>query len=376
MEGSNTGTSHIQYIEGICTIGIKPYGTIPFMIYDIVLTVLLTILFAFPLMSTGEVGNKQHRWIRWCLLRLRGEEAEVITQTPTPLPPFPQSSQVQVQHATSQSLSRSSPSQHFVEDIGMSVRPGELRCLAIRSIISSTVALTSSAINIIILTSNKGQEEATNCMRWCLADVLINCLAIFFVMRGRDEGWKKDTPMGRLSESIFGVVLGDKETDHNHKFVHGPNPSNMPNVGTETGANRISTLRPQRNAHVRSLPGCIISPISAVHRHPDSGTSQSTSIKQPSCPWTTSSASLPLPKRNGSTLDWHRHQRNEEADSPATSTASGSHLYQGLLAISDRRSMDLSQLRRHSITPESYSRTNRLSLHLPISNHGREFWKE
>lgn len=272
-----------EYPEGICMIGIKPYATIPFIIYDMVLTVLLTTMFTLPLISTGKRGQKKRWWSRCSFNRSRRAKKSFFTTPPIPLP----------------NLSGE------LEDLGIGAQPGDLRCLAIRSMVASSVALISSAINLIILTSHGGREEGMNCMRWCLADVVVNSLAVYFVMRGRDEGWKDSPPLGRPPESFLRAFWRERETDRSHSNTGGLGVSSLLKDANKIGRGRRMP-RGFKDTQVQSLPGHLTPSTAALSLNVAAAEAMYSNSewcppcckRQGSYPWATSSVSLPLPCRN------------------------------------------------------------------------------
>ncbi|KAG7095797.1 hypothetical protein E1B28_006497 [Marasmius oreades] len=60
-----------------------------------------------------------------------------------------------------------------------------IRSVAIRTLIASSAALTTSLVNIGVLTAAHGQQLGWVCLGSCGTDVILNALAIFWVTNGR-----------------------------------------------------------------------------------------------------------------------------------------------------------------------------------------------
>ncbi|KAF9260652.1 hypothetical protein L218DRAFT_932072 [Marasmius fiardii PR-910] len=60
----------------------------------------------------------------------------------------------------------------------------KLRSVAIRTLIASSVALTTSLVNIGVLTAEHGQQLGWVCLGSCGTDVILNALAVFWVTNG------------------------------------------------------------------------------------------------------------------------------------------------------------------------------------------------
>ncbi|KAI0047747.1 hypothetical protein FA95DRAFT_1189156 [Auriscalpium vulgare] len=69
-----------------------------------------------------------------------------------------------------------------------------VRRVAIRTLVASGVALTTSAINMIVLTVLKGQELGWVCLGSCGADVILNAVALFWVTGGKFTGTSTSGP--------------------------------------------------------------------------------------------------------------------------------------------------------------------------------------
>ncbi|KAJ7116060.1 hypothetical protein C8R44DRAFT_794047 [Mycena epipterygia] len=64
----------------------------------------------------------------------------------------------------------------------------KLKRVAIRTLLSSAVALTTSTINIVVLTVLKGHELGWVCLASCGTDVVLNALALFWVTGASRQG--------------------------------------------------------------------------------------------------------------------------------------------------------------------------------------------
>ncbi|KAJ6460509.1 hypothetical protein C8R45DRAFT_538904 [Mycena sanguinolenta] len=100
--------------DGACVIGLKPTASIPLLSYDLVINILLTLLFLWPLLKSSRKNIR-------------------------------------------------------------------LRRLAIRTLVAAGMALTTSTVNIAVLTLMHGRELGWLCLSSCGIDVIFNAAALFWV---------------------------------------------------------------------------------------------------------------------------------------------------------------------------------------------------
>ncbi|KIK71507.1 hypothetical protein GYMLUDRAFT_338617 [Collybiopsis luxurians FD-317 M1] len=62
-----------------------------------------------------------------------------------------------------------------------------LRLVAVRTLLAAGVALTTSTVNMLVLTLLHGQEQGWVCLGSCGADVIFNALAIFWITRNSGQ---------------------------------------------------------------------------------------------------------------------------------------------------------------------------------------------
>ncbi|KAJ7642698.1 hypothetical protein DFH06DRAFT_1477426 [Mycena polygramma] len=125
-----------------------------------------------------------------------------------------------------------------------------LKRVAIRTLLSSAVALTTSTVNIVVLTVLKGHELGWVCLASCGIDVILNAFALFWVTSASHQGTTTFSSCAecdrRLTETITdGVVLNI--TSKNGSVRHlSKGPESM---GSWTGGNRRSVPRPTERRH-------------------------------------------------------------------------------------------------------------------------------
>jgi hypothetical protein len=217
---------------GVCTIGVHLYGAIPLGIYDIGLTIVLTTMFVIPIVRSSGNGHETRLWSGKLVTKLKNRFIS------TAIPPIPMvktvpGSQVTVppsqlqlaslpdvvpvaSRSTTCSRERPSSSVHFDFEV---VHSRELRKLAVKSLLGSSAGLLASGVNLFVMISKRGQEEGSSCMRFCLVDVVVNALAVYAVMQGREPWWKMDDARGRPTESLPRGIWDDTEPEHGSTHV-------------------------------------------------------------------------------------------------------------------------------------------------------------
>ncbi|KAF9078373.1 hypothetical protein BDP27DRAFT_1309489 [Rhodocollybia butyracea] len=141
------GRIHFFDGEGICIIGLQRYSSFTLLAYDLLINVVLTVLFLWPVLRANLANPR-------------------------------------------------------------------LKSVAIRTLVASAVALTTSTVNILVLSLLHGHERGWVCLGSCGADVIFNALAIFWVTsRGSSEATSSqgNTRKDRRAPE-FTVTAGDSST--------------------------------------------------------------------------------------------------------------------------------------------------------------------
>nr|GAT44290.1 predicted protein [Mycena chlorophos] len=84
----------------------------------------------------------------------------------------------------------------------------QMRGVALRTLMAAGVALTTSTVNIAVLTLMKGRELGWVCLDSCGTDVIFNAAALFWVTSGRSHG-------GRTTMSVASSGGAARATDSN-----------------------------------------------------------------------------------------------------------------------------------------------------------------
>ncbi|KAF9650644.1 hypothetical protein BDM02DRAFT_3111949 [Thelephora ganbajun] len=75
-------------------------------------------------------------------------------------------------------------------------RNDTIKRVAVRTLISSFVALATSCVNVLVLILMYGRQRGWICLGSCSADVVVNALALFWVTDSRSERTAGPTPSG------------------------------------------------------------------------------------------------------------------------------------------------------------------------------------
>ncbi|KAF9078372.1 hypothetical protein BDP27DRAFT_1412370 [Rhodocollybia butyracea] len=110
------GRIHYLNSQGVCIIGLERYSSLTLLTYDLLVNIVLTALFLWPVLKANLVNPR-------------------------------------------------------------------LRSVAIRTLVASGVALTTSSVNMLVLAVLRGHERGWVCLGACGADVIFNALAIFWVTK-------------------------------------------------------------------------------------------------------------------------------------------------------------------------------------------------
>jgi hypothetical protein len=225
----------IYLIAQVCTIGFRLYGSIPVIIYETVLTVVLTSMFLLPILNSQGRGHE----IRLLACPITKKLFSPATQPKPASIHLPELTQRSDPHNTLSSVHRPiTPSTTHTHDDGdphfnflnpdqsldvpsswglelehQGLQSKELNQLAKRCLFGSLAGLIVSFANICVLASRNGREEGMECMRWCVADVVVNAVAIYAVIQGKEDWWwlrdrEGVRPDVSLPRGIWGV------TDH------------------------------------------------------------------------------------------------------------------------------------------------------------------
>ncbi|KAG8810241.1 hypothetical protein FRC19_004655 [Serendipita sp. 401] len=217
-QSTNNGFQHVQQ----CVIGLRLYGLIPLLVYDILVTISLTVMFVIPIAQSDGQGHSARR--KPSVLKLLRRKARRRTH-PITLPTNRRANELSLQpnyvelgdHRSEVRECAPTDDQSTVSDFELEdIQPASLRRLALRSLIACLVGLTASVLNLSILVANDGREEGTTCIRWWLADVVINAVMICAVMQGRDGWWSDDDENMPPTETLPLGVWGS-----NDKGTHG-----------------------------------------------------------------------------------------------------------------------------------------------------------
>ncbi|KAG8774833.1 hypothetical protein FRC16_004990, partial [Serendipita sp. 398] len=278
-QSTNNGIPSQQHVR-LCVIGLRLYGLIPLLVYDILVTISLTVMFVIPIaQSDGQVHSARRKPSVLKLLRRKARRRthQITLSTNRRANDLsPQPNYVELgDHRSEVGECVLTDDQSTVSDFELEdIQPASLRRLALRSLIACFVGLTTSVLNLSILVANDGREEGTTCIRWCLADVVINAVVICAVMQGRDGWWSDDDENMPPTETLPLGVWGS-----NDKGTHGASILGRPNEVSGEGrtgmspplcgesvtvpspaAQRVGPLRP-----ASPLPTCLIpSPIARV----------------------------------------------------------------------------------------------------------------
>lgn len=205
-------------VVGICSIGLGIYGTVPIVVYETIITVFLTIMFLHPIVASAGYGRRRsilprvfkrnpvpnqnpshltHLFKRLSSLFISTNLLSRLDDRKSPTIP-PLTADVVVA-----SVVVNGPELH---DRGS--QSDELKRLARRSLMWSLAGLSIAFTNIVTLVVSNGRREATACIRWCVADVVINAIAVFAVMSGKDEWRMRNIPINRPDVSLPHGIWG------------------------------------------------------------------------------------------------------------------------------------------------------------------------
>ncbi|KAJ3836250.1 hypothetical protein F5878DRAFT_272075 [Lentinula raphanica] len=120
--------------DGVCIIGLKQYSSLTLVVYDLILNIVLTLLFLWPVFKVNLMNPR-------------------------------------------------------------------LKAVATRTLLASAVALTTSTVNMLVLTLLKGHESGWVCLGSCGADVIFNALAVFWVTKRRGQSYNYPSSIGQVANN-------------------------------------------------------------------------------------------------------------------------------------------------------------------------------
>ncbi|KAG8814124.1 hypothetical protein FRC18_002110, partial [Serendipita sp. 400] len=241
-QSTNNGIPSQQHVQ-LCVIGLRLYGLIPLLVYDVFVTISLTAMFVIPIAQSDGQGHSARR--KPSVLKLLRRKARRRTR-PITLPTnrraddlSPQPNYIELgDHRSEVGEYAPTDDQSTVSDFELEdIQPASLRRLALRSLIACFVGLTTSVLNLSILVANDGREEGTTCIRWWLADVVINAVVTCAVMQGRDGWWSDDDENMPPTETLPLGVWGTSD-----KSTHGASIPGRQNDVSGEGRTGISPI--------------------------------------------------------------------------------------------------------------------------------------
>ncbi|KAF5345422.1 hypothetical protein D9757_013478 [Collybiopsis confluens] len=108
-----------------------------------------------------------------------------------------------------------------------------LKSVAVRTLIASAVALSSSSANTLGLAILKGREEGWLCLGSCSLDIICNASAVFWITRGSSQN---DESTNRLTQAPESRLESGRITSHRNPLA---------------GRSTIESIEMQRNHHAR-----------------------------------------------------------------------------------------------------------------------------
>ncbi|KAJ7782033.1 hypothetical protein DFH07DRAFT_1018109 [Mycena maculata] len=155
--------------------------------------------------------------------------------------------------------------------LGSDLSTPRLKMVAIRTLLSSAVALTTSTTNIVVLTVLKGHELGWVCLASCGTDVILNALALFWVTGASRQ--TNTTSMSiscvecdrRMETTPDGLILNisSKNTSARHlskgsEFMRSWETSNRNSIrnneGLDLGSRRHSLMKSMNLFRMGSVP--------------------------------------------------------------------------------------------------------------------------
>jgi len=115
-----------------------------------------------------------------------------------------------------------------------------IKRVATRTLIAAGVALTTSTINVVVLTVLKGQELGWICLGSCGSDVLFNALAIYWVTGNSGIAAKPSTVASALKDTPV------NSPDVKGRAVAFASPASPSNSKTSQWAEVVQSDRPKR----------------------------------------------------------------------------------------------------------------------------------
>ncbi|KAJ6577034.1 hypothetical protein DFH09DRAFT_1450653 [Mycena vulgaris] len=187
--------AHFRDGDGVCIIGLKPAASLPLIIFDLYINVLLTSLFLWPIFRFSNVNPK-------------------------------------------------------------------LKRVATRTLIASVAALSTSTVNIGLLTIFHGRQLGWLCLGSCGIDVVFNAAALFWVTSGQAQqtGIQTGTGPARQTDSAPSVSQASMAQRPEFKPFKLLRPKSSPRPPTEfqihvTTTSDVETSPPSRHVELESANG-------------------------------------------------------------------------------------------------------------------------
>ena len=261
------------FVVGICTVGLRVYGALPILVYETVITIVLTAMFIIPIATSGRARQRKP-WLQILSEKLKRfcnpsstpatpffNLTALFPNIEYPLPPLGNAISSTTTRRTTELPIRDTNDQ-FTSTIGLSSfgldtdtehQSLELRSLAKRSLVWSLAGLVVAFANIFLLALRGGEREGGMCIRWCVADVVINALAVFMVMGGKDEWCMRSASVQRPGMAHRDVRL---QGDYSSRMERGRRAI----IGLETSSLTAPVVRLSA-ASPEVLPDVSISPL-------------------------------------------------------------------------------------------------------------------
>ncbi|KAL0066873.1 hypothetical protein AAF712_006068 [Marasmius tenuissimus] len=132
----------------------------------------------------------------------------------------------------------------------------KIRLIALRTLIASSVALTTSLVNIGVLTHQRGHQLGWVCLGSCGTDVIINALAVFWVTKSSQESSHCCSQAIEIQHSSGFPRFRSRNSHLTIKFASGP-PRSAPSIPTYPpdygGDPAVTTVRPGLIPEIRTF---------------------------------------------------------------------------------------------------------------------------
>lgn len=131
-----------------------------------------------------------------------------------------------------------------------------LRRVAIRTLVASGVALTTSTVNIAVLTVMKGRELGWVCLASCGLDVILNAVALFWVTRGTTSSVSASSGTRGVNDSAPNVISLSVPpgSPGQNSFKIDRSPSKLYHMETLSPKKQEFQIRVTTESHVSTSP--------------------------------------------------------------------------------------------------------------------------